>query len=124
MTLKSSRIGDAVLRYNDSELHISAPISKMKIVQDRYGKPFRQVLLGSGLDEVIMCDLLETLQVGTEYTADEIGDWLFGNLEAVNSPEMKVMFERAFSILMGVPYDEPLAKAAKAQKKASPASTK
>lgn len=122
-SLPSSRTGDAFIEHNGGCLVLSAPMSKLRLIQQKYGRPFREVLTAAGLDEIIMSELLEILQEGSEFTADEIGEWLFGNLAQVLDPVLQTKMEKAFSILMGIPYQGAVAKAQATQKKGKAAST-
>lgn len=118
--LKSTRIGTGKINYNGSSLEVSATLGNLT----RLG-------LEKGCDGIEAADQLQAqkhpgiaellyhMQVGTTYTADEIYEWLFGDLTAFmeNAEEVKDQLAKALVTMFGLRFAEQLPQSGDSQKK-------
>uniref|UniRef100_B0T639 Uncharacterized protein n=1 Tax=Caulobacter sp. (strain K31) TaxID=366602 RepID=B0T639_CAUSK len=123
MALKSSRLGDGVLKYNDSTLTCRLTHDKAIHLNRVYKAPARGLILMMWDDPELASEVLSILQLGTEYTADEINDWLYGNIGALADSDFAEQVKQFLSDIIGMPY-EKIIEAYAEKKEPVPAETK
>jgi hypothetical protein len=121
MALKSTRVGDAVIDYADSKLTVRASFDCLEKIEQQFDKPAHEVINDaiSKHNVTRLIRLLELLQQDSSYSADEIHDWLFGDLERANEENVAGKLVNALYQAMGVKIQPLLAKDDAAEKKVS-----
>lgn len=111
--LKSTRLGTGKINYNDSTLEVAATLSALDRLGDHMGcDPLEAVSILCTFDDDMpplkvarnLATLLFGLQHGSNYSLDEIYDWLFGDWTRFgqNSESIMAQIATALQTMMGV----------------------
>lgn len=101
MALKNTRIGVVTLDYRGDSLRFSAPMGKMEAIKQEYKVNPYLLLANIAEDPIVGSKLLHFLQVDSDNSRDEIGAWLWGDMEATATDEWKEMMVEFISDLIG-----------------------
>lgn len=119
--LKSTRIGTGKIKYNDCSIELAATLSNMEKAGADMGCEGLEAIriLASDEKPTNLAKLFHYLQVGTDYSADTIYDWLFGDLNAFqeNAEEVQTQIAKAIPIMMGLKFHEQFPQSDDTQKK-------
>lgn len=144
--LPSSNLGQATISHNGGHLIVEAKYRKLLELQQETGvDALARVAFLAKSGPMGMVEILARFQVPhtkmkeqaqpdgvlvnvpeldklgkpiiAEYTQDEIYDWLFGNMKAINDELIMGQIGRAIGIIMGVDVEEEIADAKKATTK-------
>ena len=119
--LKSTRIGTGKIKYNESSIELAATLSNMEKAGAEMGCEGLEAIriLASDEKPTNLAKLFHYLQVGTDYSADTIYEWLFGDLQRFqeNTEEVQTQIARAIPAMMGLKFHEQFPTTADPQKK-------
>lgn len=114
-----NRIGSYTFEHADGSIKLSATLAATDALEADVGQDWRPYIGTAGLDVVKrLTNIFYHFQQGTEYTKDEIFNWLSGDITEWEQPETVQKLNDMFATLNGVQYLKQFPKVDASKKKA------
>lgn len=119
MTLPSTRRGNATINYAGGAVTLVPLHDKVAQLEKDLKLDFPEILdaMMTGNKPFYFVDIIYHLQVGSSYSKNEIREWLFGDVQALQQDPLKTNLAQVLATVAGFDYDAQLAKVMGDEKK-------